>query len=128
MILCDKLIHSLSYILCCVFLSGYKALLRYEGFEDDDSHDLWCNLGTADVHPIGWCAVNSKLLVPPQGEFLYCRSLGINVIKMLNIDLFFPPTEVHQHIKDWKSYLMERLVGAHTLPVDFHVKVMATAN
>ncbi|KAI2658504.1 Lethal(3)malignant brain tumor-like protein 2 [Labeo rohita] len=78
-------------------LPSYKALLRYEGFEDDDSHDLWCNLGTADVHPIGWCAVNSKLLVPPQ--------------------------EVHQHIKDWKSYLMKRLVGAHTLPVDFHVKM-----
>uniref|UniRef100_A0A8C2KIR4 Lethal(3)malignant brain tumor-like protein 2 n=1 Tax=Cyprinus carpio TaxID=7962 RepID=A0A8C2KIR4_CYPCA len=85
------------WIATVVQLAGYMALLRYEGFEDDDSHDLWCNLGTADVHPIGWCAVNSKLLVPPQ--------------------------EVHQHIKDWKSYLMERLVGAHTLPVDFHVKM-----
>uniref|UniRef100_A0A8C1ZF32 L3MBTL histone methyl-lysine binding protein 2 n=1 Tax=Cyprinus carpio TaxID=7962 RepID=A0A8C1ZF32_CYPCA len=85
------------WIATVVQLAGYKALLRYEGYDDDDSHDLWCNLGTADVHPIGWCAVNSKLLVPPQ--------------------------EVHQHIKDWKSYLMERLVGAHTLPVDFHVKM-----
>ncbi|TRY77520.1 hypothetical protein DNTS_028239 [Danionella cerebrum] len=74
----------------------YMALLRYEGFEDD-THDLWCNLGSADVHPIGWCAVNSKLLVPPQ--------------------------EVQQYVKDWKSYLMNRLVGAHTLPVDFHIKM-----
>lgn len=104
------------------------ALLRYEGFEDDDSHDLWCNLGTADVHPIGWCAVNSKLLVPPQGECLHHSSQGINSIKMRNLDVFFFPIEVHQHIKDWKSYLMERLVGAHTLPVDFHVKVTALAN
>ncbi|CAM4709624.1 unnamed protein product [Leuciscus chuanchicus] len=85
------------WIATVVQLTGYKALLRYEGFEDDDSHDLWCNIATADVHPIGWCAVNSKLLVPPQ--------------------------VVHQHIKDWKFYLMERLVGAHTLPVDFHVKM-----
>uniref|UniRef100_A0A672QAR4 Lethal(3)malignant brain tumor-like protein 2 n=1 Tax=Sinocyclocheilus grahami TaxID=75366 RepID=A0A672QAR4_SINGR len=85
------------WIATVVQLAGYKALLRHEGFEDDDSHDLWCNLGTADVHPIGWCAVNSKLLVPPQ--------------------------EVHHHIKDWKSYLIERLVGAHTLPVDCHVKM-----
>lgn len=83
------------WIATVVQLAGYKALLRYEGFEDDDRHDLWCNLGTADVHPIGWCAVNNKPLVPPQ--------------------------EVHQ--QDWKSYLMERLVGAHTIPVDFHVKV-----
>ncbi|NP_956326.1 lethal(3)malignant brain tumor-like protein 2 [Danio rerio] len=83
------------WIATVVQLAGYKALLRYEGFEDDDRHDLWCNLGTADVHPIGWCAVNNKPLVPPQ--------------------------EVHQ--QDWKSYLMERLVGAHTIPVDFHVKM-----
>lgn len=72
-----------------MFVSGYMALLRYEGFEDDDSHDLWCNLGTADVHPIGWCAVNSKVLVPPQGECLHHRSQGINSIKMRNLDVLF---------------------------------------
>lgn len=48
---------------------GYMALLRYIGFENDDRHDFWCNLGIADVHPIGWCAVNSKLLVPPKGKY-----------------------------------------------------------
>ncbi|XP_056125284.1 lethal(3)malignant brain tumor-like protein 2 isoform X2 [Rhinichthys klamathensis goyatoka] len=88
---------ALYWIATVVQLTGYKALLRLEGFEDDDSHDLWCNLGTTDVHPLGWCALNNKLLVLPQ--------------------------EFHQQIKDWKSYLMERLVGAHTLPVDFHVKM-----
>ncbi|KAG1963589.1 lethal(3)malignant brain tumor-like protein 2 [Pimephales promelas] len=87
---------ALYWIATVVQLTGYKALLRLEGFEDN-SHDLWCNLGTADVHPIGWCALNNQLLVLPQ--------------------------EFHQHIKDWKSYLTERLVGAHTLPVDFHVKL-----
>ncbi|KAK1793935.1 hypothetical protein P4O66_010841 [Electrophorus voltai] len=85
------------WIAAILQLAGYKALLRYEGFEEDDSHDFWCNLGTAEVHPIGWCAVNSKLLVPPQA--------------------------VHKCKTDWKSYLMKRLVGAFTLPVDFHVKM-----
>ncbi|XP_072523059.1 lethal(3)malignant brain tumor-like protein 2 isoform X1 [Salminus brasiliensis] len=78
-------------------LAGYKALLRYEGFEDNTSHDFWCNLGSAEVHPIGWCAVNSKLLVPPQA--------------------------LQNRVTDWKSYLMKRLVGACTLPVDFHAKM-----
>lgn len=49
-------------------LPGYRVLLRYEGFENDASHDFWCNLGTVDVHPIGWCAINSKILVPPRSE------------------------------------------------------------
>lgn len=53
----------------CPFLPpGYRVLLRYEGFENDASHDFWCNLGTVDVHPIGWCAINSKILVPPRSE------------------------------------------------------------
>lgn len=37
-------------------------------------------------------------------------------------------TEIHQKIKDWKAYLMESLVGAHTLPVDFNIKVTPTPN
>lgn len=52
----------------CLLLPGYKALLRYEGFEHDSSHDFWCSLVSGDLHPIGWCAMTSKLLVPPQGE------------------------------------------------------------
>lgn len=54
--------------LALFLLTGYRVLLRYEGFENDASHDFWCNLGTVDVHPIGWCAINSKILVPPRSE------------------------------------------------------------
>ncbi|KAJ6658960.1 hypothetical protein lerEdw1_019597 [Lerista edwardsae] len=54
------------WIASVVKIAGYKALLRYEGFENDSSHDFWVNLGTVDIHPIGWCAINSKILVPPQ--------------------------------------------------------------
>ncbi|XP_030631000.1 lethal(3)malignant brain tumor-like protein 2 [Chanos chanos] len=84
------------WIATIVRLAGYKALLRYEGLKHDSTQDFWCNLGTADIHPIGWCAVNSKLLVPPQ--------------------------RTHQ-VTDWRAYLMKRLVGARTLPADFHVKL-----
>ncbi|XP_026993553.1 lethal(3)malignant brain tumor-like protein 2 isoform X3 [Tachysurus fulvidraco] len=92
---CTTLLTKVYWIATVIRLAGYMALLRYMGFEDDDRHDFWCNLGIADVHPIGWCAVNSKLLVPPQ--------------------------EFNKRISDWKSYLMQRLVGASTIPVDFHV-------
>lgn len=31
--------------------------------------------------------------------------------------------DVNQNIPDWNEYLMKKLVGAYTLPVDFYLKV-----
>ncbi|XP_068257050.1 lethal(3)malignant brain tumor-like protein 2 isoform X2 [Nyctibius grandis] len=94
----DAVLPSCVYWIASVIqIVGYRALLRYEGFEDDAAHDFWCNLGTVDIHPIGWCAVNSKILVPPQ--------------------------TIHAKYTDWRSYLMKKLVGARTIPVDFHIKM-----
>ncbi|XP_054455088.1 lethal(3)malignant brain tumor-like protein 2 isoform X2 [Anoplopoma fimbria] len=85
------------WIATVIQIAGYKALLRYEGFEHDHSRDFWCSLVSGDMNPIGWCAMTSKLLVPPQ--------------------------DVKQNIPDWKEYLMSKLVGANTLPVDFYLKL-----
>lgn len=35
--------------------------------------------------------------------------------------------DVKQTIPDWREYLMTKLVGAHTLPVDFYLKVKLNA-
>lgn len=48
--------------------------MRYEGFEHDSSHDFWCSLVSGELNPIGWCAMTSKLLVPPQGEDTHCHA------------------------------------------------------
>lgn len=45
-------------------LMGYEALLRFEGFGDDDCQDFWINIATGDVHPIGWCAAKNKPFIP----------------------------------------------------------------
>ncbi|XP_069510535.1 lethal(3)malignant brain tumor-like protein 2 isoform X2 [Ambystoma mexicanum] len=86
------------WIASVIKTAGYKVLLRYEGFDTDSSQDFWCNLGTLDIHPIGWCAVNSKILVPPQS--------------------------IHSKYTDWRGYLMKKLVGSRTLPADFHIKML----
>ncbi|XP_069578285.1 lethal(3)malignant brain tumor-like protein 2 [Brachyistius frenatus] len=85
------------WIATVIQIAGYKALLRYEGFEHDSSHDFWCSLVSGELNPIGWCAMTSKLLVPPQ--------------------------DVNPDISDWKEYLMKKLVGSHTLPVNIYVKL-----
>uniref|UniRef100_A0A672FQC3 L3MBTL histone methyl-lysine binding protein 2 n=1 Tax=Salarias fasciatus TaxID=181472 RepID=A0A672FQC3_SALFA len=84
------------WIATVIQIAGYKALLRYEGFEHDSSRDFWCSLVSGELKPIGWCATMMKLLVPPQGE-----------------------EHVPRKIPDWKEYLLKRLIGATTLPVDF---------
>ncbi|XP_035998348.1 lethal(3)malignant brain tumor-like protein 2 isoform X1 [Fundulus heteroclitus] len=84
------------WIATVIQVAGYKALLRYEGYQHDGSQDFWCSLVSGDLNPIGWCSMTSKLLVPPQGV---------------------------KGISDWKLYLMKKLVGATTLPVDFYVKL-----
>uniref|UniRef100_A0A3B5MEL1 FCS-type domain-containing protein n=1 Tax=Xiphophorus couchianus TaxID=32473 RepID=A0A3B5MEL1_9TELE len=78
-------------------LAGFKALLRYEGFDNDTSKDFWCNLCIPEVHPVGWCASSSKPLVPPKS--------------------------IQHKYSNWKPVLVKRLTGAKTLPMDFTAKV-----
>uniref|UniRef100_A0AAQ5XDH2 FCS-type domain-containing protein n=1 Tax=Amphiprion ocellaris TaxID=80972 RepID=A0AAQ5XDH2_AMPOC len=78
-------------------LAGFKALLRYEGFDNDTSRDFWCNLCIPEVHPVGWCASSGKPLVPPKS--------------------------IQHKYSNWKAFLVKRLTGAKTLPPDFNTKV-----
>lgn len=86
-------------------LAGYKVLLRYEGFESDSSHDFWVNMGAVDVHPIGWCAINSKILVPPQSKYLgggaVSPDYGSFLKSLLNRLSFYQ--NVHFGSRDYKS-------------------------
>lgn len=56
------------YVVIDLLISGYSALLRYEGFENDSALDFWCNVCSSDIHPVGWCAASGKPLVPPRSK------------------------------------------------------------
>lgn len=78
-------------------IQGYKALLRYEGFGDDPTHDFWVNLCSSEVHPVGWCATRGKPLIPPRS--------------------------IENKYNDWKEFLVQHLSGARTLPSTFYNKI-----
>ncbi|XP_043277511.1 polycomb protein Sfmbt-like isoform X2 [Venturia canescens] len=78
-------------------ISGYRALLRYEGFGHNSEKDFWVSLCSNDIHPVGWCATIGKPLIPPN--------------------------TIANKYKDWKDFLMRRLTGARTLPTNFYNKV-----
>ncbi|XP_014222330.1 polycomb protein Sfmbt-like isoform X1 [Trichogramma pretiosum] len=82
-------------------ISGYRALLRYEGFGDDASKDFWVSLCSNDIHPVGWCASIGKILTPPK--------------------------TIKDKFCDWKMLLLRRLSGARTLPTHFYARVIASS-
>lgn len=47
---------------------GQLLLLRFSGYGDDRKADFWCDVMTAELHPVGWCALNNKTLAPPEGR------------------------------------------------------------
>lgn len=47
---------------------GQLLLLRYEGYQEDRRADFWCDLMTADLHPLGWSRQHGKTIRPPEGE------------------------------------------------------------
>lgn len=49
---------------------GQLLLLRYEGCQDDRRSDFWCDIMTADLHPLGWSRHQGKTMRPPEGESL----------------------------------------------------------
>ncbi|XP_050521898.1 polycomb protein Sfmbt-like [Daktulosphaira vitifoliae] len=85
------------WVASIVYISGYKAKLRYEGYESDDTSDFWVNLCSTLVHPVGWCATRGKPLIPPKS--------------------------IQSKHHDWKDYLVKCLTGARTLPTNFSTKV-----
>lgn len=64
---------------------GQLLLLRYEGYQDDRRADFWCDLMTADLHPLGWSRQHGKTMKAPEGEdwremFLVVRGVVKGVI------------------------------------------------
>lgn len=57
---------------------GQLLLLRYCGYGDERRADFWCDVMTADLHPVGWCTQNNKVLMPPDGELcLGCEGRAV---------------------------------------------------
>ncbi|XP_026463906.1 polycomb protein Sfmbt-like isoform X3 [Ctenocephalides felis] len=97
---CDNISDNLPdsfWVATVLRIIGYKALMRYEGFANNDTKDFWVNLCTAEVHPVGWCATRGKPLIPPK--------------------------TIQNKYNDWKEFLVKRLTGARTLPSTFYNKV-----
>ncbi|XP_012733155.2 scm-like with four MBT domains protein 2 isoform X1 [Fundulus heteroclitus] len=78
---------------------GQLLLLRYSGYGDDRKADFWCDVMTAELHPVGWCAQNDKTLMPPEDN-VYLR------------------TAIKEKYSDWTEFLIQDLTGSRTAPAN----------
>ena len=104
-------------------ISGYSALLRYEGFGQDSSKDFWMNLCSDKVHPVGWCATKGKSLIPPKSKITSLNLMRAGTFDLTVISCIFIFAAIQTKQNDWKDFLVKRLTGARTLPSNFYLKV-----
>ncbi|XP_029317532.1 scm-like with four MBT domains protein 2 isoform X2 [Cottoperca gobio] len=71
---------------------GQLLLLRFSGYGDDRKADFWCDVMTAELHPVGWCTQNNKTLMPPEA--------------------------IKEKYSDWTEYLVQDLTGSRTAPAN----------
>ncbi|XP_076428934.1 scm-like with four MBT domains protein 2 isoform X1 [Peromyscus maniculatus bairdii] len=71
---------------------GQLLLLRYCGYGEDRRADFWCDVIIADLHPVGWCTQNNKVLMPPDA--------------------------IKEKYADWTEFLIRDLTGSRTAPAN----------
>ncbi|KAM6214923.1 scm-like with four MBT domains protein 2 [Rhynchocyon petersi] len=71
---------------------GQLLLLRYCGYGEDRRADFWCDVVIADLHPVGWCTQNNKVLMPPDA--------------------------IKEKYADWTEFLIRDLTGSRTAPAN----------
>ncbi|XP_048344099.1 scm-like with four MBT domains protein 1 [Sphaerodactylus townsendi] len=112
--------HDTYWVATIITTCGQLLLLRYDGYGEDRKADFWCDIMTADLHPIGWCEQNKKILRVPEGikdkianqeEFLHQTLKGAcsapaNLLEGLHrgknpLDLIAPGSRLEcQHLKN----------------------------
>nr|XP_033815199.1 scm-like with four MBT domains protein 2 isoform X1 [Geotrypetes seraphini]XP_033815200.1 scm-like with four MBT domains protein 2 isoform X1 [Geotrypetes seraphini] len=93
---------------------GQLLLLRYCGYGEDRRADFWCDVMTADLHPVGWCTQNNKVLTPPDAvvsALVFQRQQHYNVTKTAT-------TEIKEKCTDWTEFLIHDLTGSRTAPAN----------
>uniref|UniRef100_A0A8C5G7D1 SAM domain-containing protein n=1 Tax=Gouania willdenowi TaxID=441366 RepID=A0A8C5G7D1_GOUWI len=71
---------------------GQLLLLRFSGYGDDRKADFWCDVMSAELHPVGWCAQNNRTLIPPEA--------------------------IKEKYNNWTEFLVQELTGARTAPAN----------
>ncbi|XP_054609056.1 scm-like with four MBT domains protein 2 isoform X2 [Dunckerocampus dactyliophorus] len=71
---------------------GQLLLLRFSGYAEDRKADFWCDVMTAELHPVGWCAQNDKSLMPPEA--------------------------IKEKYSNWTEFLVQDLTGSRTAPAN----------
>ncbi|XP_038148088.1 scm-like with four MBT domains protein 2 [Cyprinodon tularosa] len=88
----NKSVPETYWVATIITTCGQLLLLRYSGYGDDRKADFWCDVMTAELHPVGWCSLNDKTLMPPEA--------------------------IREKYSDWTEFLIQDLTGSRTAPAN----------
>ncbi|XP_069085370.1 scm-like with four MBT domains protein 2 isoform X2 [Pleurodeles waltl] len=92
---------------------GQLLLLRYFGYGDDRKADFWCDVMTADLHPVGWCTLNNKVLMPPDAAV---DAIVFQQLQRSNVSQ--TSSAIKEKCTDWTEFLIHDLTGSRTAPAN----------
>uniref|UniRef100_A0A672JYR1 Scm like with four mbt domains 1 n=1 Tax=Sinocyclocheilus grahami TaxID=75366 RepID=A0A672JYR1_SINGR len=114
-------IETAYWVATIITTCGQLLLLRYEGYQDDRRADFWCDIMTADLHPIGWSKQQSRPMRPPEGEqrlsrftILYITlsaQRGCNPIDLLSLGLNVELVDCQDAGVFWSAVIEENVGG-----------------
>ncbi|XP_018108237.1 scm-like with four MBT domains protein 2 isoform X1 [Xenopus laevis] len=90
---------------------GQLLLLRYCGYGEDRKADFWCDVMTANLHPVGWCTQNNKLLMPPDAALE-----AIVFQRQQHFHVSNATSAIKEECTDWAEFLIHDLTGSRTAP------------
>ena len=67
----DPQTPSMICVVSVVEVLGARLRLHFDGYSD--TYDVWENVNSENLFPVGWCEKNNQCLVPPKGRqyFIY---------------------------------------------------------
>lgn len=86
---------------------GQLLLLRYEGYQEDRRADFWCDIMTADLHPLGWSRQHGKTMRAPEGKAGLV--LALLLFKLFEVQWKLKFT--YGHWEHWNSCMVFFLYG-----------------
>ena len=90
----DPQTPSMICVVSVVEILGARLRLHFDGYSD--TYDVWENVNSENLFPVGWCEKNNQCLVPPKGrKYLYVQNMNDFLFRVHSFQLLLELLPLH---------------------------------